>query len=72
MSCKFCDPNSFENISVMENHEPYIDLRIDNSGGDVAILAVGDNTGFYRPKYCPECGRRLVFDEEETNETTKV
>ena len=68
MSCKFCDRNLYESFRVMQNDEPYIDLRIDNSGGDVAILAVGDNIGVYRPKYCPECGRRLVFDEEEDHE----
>lgn len=37
-----------------------------------AIVAYGDFEAWYYPKYCPECGRRLLSDEEVAKKREQV
>lgn len=61
VDCPFCDNNtSF--IKVFSGK--YISLSIENCYGDVYIIANGDNSISYKPKYCPNCGRKLQEVEE--------
>ena len=56
VDCPFCDNNtSF--IKVFR--DKYISLSIENHYGEVSIIADGDNSISYSPKYCPNCGRKL-------------
>ena len=60
VDCPFCDNNtSF--IKVFS--DKYISLSIENRYGDVYIIANGDNSISYKPKYCPNCGRRIEENE---------
>ncbi len=62
--CKFCDENRYYEEFVGESGKPYISIFLVNLCGNIFIRADGDNTDFYHPKYCPECGRRLKFEDE--------
>lgn len=60
VDCPFCDKNtSF--IKVFR--DKYISLSIENRYGDVYIIANGDNSISYKPKYCPNCGRKIQENE---------
>lgn len=61
--CEFCNPETYREFYIMENDAPYVNMKLENFGGEVAIVGIGDNFAVYHPKYCPECGRRLVFDD---------
>ena len=60
VDCPFCDKNtSF--IKVFS--DKYISLSIENHYGEVSIIANGDNSISYKPKYCPNCGRKIQENE---------
>lgn len=61
--CKFCDPKLYDEFYIGEKSPPYISLILGNIYGDLLIRATGSNTEIYTPKYCPECGRKLIEDE---------
>lgn len=56
--CKYCDENVIYFHCDLSS-APWTRLKLYNWGGDVAIVAHGDNDCSYEPKFCPECGRRL-------------
>lgn len=56
--CSYCDPGSFEEHTL--SHAKWVRLTLFNNGGDLFITAHGDNDCSYEPKFCPECGRRIV------------
>ncbi len=66
--CEYCDRQTYQTFTVMENNEMYVDILIENMGGHVRIIGIGDNDAIYTPKYCPECGRKLYDEEEEGEE----
>ena len=57
-SCSYCDPGSYGEYVL--SSAPWARLKLFNNGGDVTISAHGDNDCYYEPKFCPECGRRLI------------
>lgn len=61
--CKFCDDNICKDYDIAIKNKPYIHLYLANCFGDIVIRAEGENTTFYIPKYCPECGRRINIIE---------
>lgn len=61
--CKYCDENVYSSYIMSE--APYVHLSLNNWGGDVFILAHGDNDCAYSPKFCPECGRKLKGEEND-------
>lgn len=63
MKCEYCDPEDYGTIDVGETNAPWTSIRIQNLRGEVKIQAYGSTIESYTPKFCPECGRRLIFDE---------
>jgi len=79
MSCKFCeirkyDPNNYgkNNINVLlgkgEYSACYIGIALPNKNDKLNHLAIwgegDDETSYYYPRYCPECGRKINENEE--------
>ena len=62
--CKYCNPNEWYEECFEYNEWTGIKL-INMTDDDVVIQASGSGFASYRPKYCPECGRRLKFEENE-------
>lgn len=61
VDCPYCDKNiCFTKVFRGQ----YVDLKIENFYGDVTIIAYGDNTISYEPKYCPNCGRKIQENEQ--------
>lgn len=71
--CKFCERKpvineKFNTFFIIDNCEPLvagggayeeIDIGIDEDG-NVVLIAFGENqSDYYYPKFCPECGRKL-------------
>lgn len=61
--CKYCSEDCYSYYIL--SSAPWTRLELDNTAGDVTITAHGDNRCIYKPKFCPECGRRLIREEIE-------
>lgn len=76
--CKFCKDrvskywddgvdtyfSEFDNSDSMA-HSDLIDVRMGvDENGKYIIFAIGEETSnYYYPKYCPECGRKLICEK---------
>ena len=57
--CKYCNPN--EQYKEILDSNKYVGISLENRGeGEVYIRATGEWFAVYEPKYCPECGRKLL------------
>lgn len=57
--CKYCNPN--EQYEEILDSNKYAGISLENRGeGEVYIRAAGEWDAVYEPKYCPECGRKLL------------
>lgn len=58
-TCKYCNPN--EQYEEILDSNKYVGISLENRGeGEVYIRANGEWFAVYEPKYCPECGRKLL------------
>lgn len=58
--CKYCNEDVYSHYVLSE--APWTRLELDNCAGDVTIIAHGDSDCSYKPKFCPECGQKLIRD----------
>ena len=62
--CKYCNPDEWHEECF--EYKEWTGIKLINmTGDDVVIQASGSGFASYRPKYCPECGRRLKFEKNE-------
>lgn len=62
--CKICEIKYTDDKSVFWNekeiaHGAWTALRAGRDGKGIFLLAVGDDSATYRPKFCPNCGKDL-------------
>ena len=63
--CKYCDKN---NHSQKRIEGEYGSICLENNFGRVSIQTYNDGRIIYYPKYCPECGNRLMkIDKKARN-----
>lgn len=76
--CKFCERIHKETYYAWSGHygaikennllmaaQPYTGIEIQNTKKDgFSIIATGDFSAVYYPKFCPECGRKLLDNEQ--------
>lgn len=61
--CNYCNPE-YLNIDRMEidsdksEYSPSMFMEIIN--GEICLLCVSEDITYYRPRFCPECGRKLI------------
>lgn len=70
--CKFCDPEQFKQYDIGTERDSRAPLRLENWYGQ-QMITVDLGCGYwnrYIPKYCPECGRKIL-SREETNKNVK-
>lgn len=66
-NCKFCDTEILETFNLDNEAEQTRQLKLNNWYGQQTIyFKVGrEIITTYAPKYCPECGRRILTREEQ-------
>lgn len=42
------------------NVAEFISIYIENTKGEIYLSAWARESTYYRPKFCPECGRKLI------------
>lgn len=62
--CRYCNEDCYGCYTL--SRAPWTRLELDNISGDVFIIAHGDNDCSYKPKFCPECGRKLIREEDNS------
>lgn len=57
-TCKYCNPDEW--YEECFEYKEWTGIKLINMmDNDVVIQASGSGFASYRPKYCPECGRKL-------------
>lgn len=69
MKCLVCNPDEATDINVAYGN--YIRINLDNIFGDLRIVAHGEYDCYYKPRFCPECGRILRSRSSITKEVLK-
>ncbi len=64
--CKYCSEDSYGCYTL--SSAPWTRLELDSISGDVYIIAHGDSDCSYMPKFCPECGRKLIREGIDIDE----
>jgi hypothetical protein len=60
--CDFCKKNNIEKVFATDEIDGTVEMF---TCWDYEILQIGATDGgvsaYYQPKYCPECGRKLLL-----------